>query len=107
MTLPSLDATAQAELVARGTRKAHRDFNSLPGNPLAGFSRAQAFAPFTGICNFTGQPGMSVPLYWNAQGLPIGTQVIGRFGDEATLFRLAAQLEQARPWAGRRPVVCP
>lgn len=82
-------------------------FNSLPGNPLAGFSRAQAFAPFTGICNFTGQPGMSVPLCWNAQGLPIGTQVIGRFGDEATLFRLAAQLEQARPWAGRRPVVCP
>jgi amidase len=48
---------------------------------------------------------MSTPLHWNAESLPIGTHWVGRFGDEATLFRLAAQLEAARPWAGRRPPV--
>jgi len=57
------------------------------------------------VTNVTGQPSMSVPLYWNNQGLPIGTMFTGRFGDEATLFRLAAQLEQARPWADRHPPV--
>ena len=46
---------------------------------------------------------MTVPLTWNAAGLPIGAQFIARFGDEATLFRLAAQLEQAQPWADRLP----
>lgn len=46
---------------------------------------------------------MSVPLHWNEAGLPIGSHFVGRFGDEATLLRLAAQLERAQPWAGRRP----
>jgi len=58
---------------------------------------------FPWVYNDTGLPAMSVPLYWSELGLPIGTQFMGRFGDEAALFRLAAQLEQARPWAGRQP----
>jgi amidase len=80
-------------------------FNSLPDNPLAGFERSAEFVPFTPICNMTGQPAMSVPLFWNSEGLPVGSHFVARFGDEATLFRLAAQLEQARPWAQRRPPV--
>jgi len=80
-------------------------FDSPPEDPLKGLRRAEAFVPFTPICNATGQPAMSVPLYWNADGLPVGVHFIGRSGDEATLFRLAAQLESARPWAGRRPRV--
>jgi amidase len=80
-------------------------FDPQPDDPLVGFFRSGKFMPFTSICNATGQPAMSVPLFWNADNLPIGTHFIGRFGDEATLFRLAAQLEAARPWANRRPPV--
>jgi amidase len=80
-------------------------FDSPPENPLYGYRRAETFVPFTPICNITGQPAMSVPLFWNSAGLPVGTHFIGRFGDEATLFRLAAQLESARPWVNRRPPV--
>ena len=79
--------------------------DSTEDNPLAGLFRAAAFVPFTPLCNFTGQPAMSAPLYWSDDGLPIGTHFVGRYADEATLFRLAAQLEQARPWARRRPPV--
>ena len=62
-----------------------------------------AYTPNTQLFNQTGQPAMSVPLYWNAHGLPIGTQFAARFGDEATLFRLGAALEKARPWGDRKP----
>ncbi len=80
-------------------------FDPVPDDPLYGFRRSAEFVPFTPICNITGQPAMSVPLHWNGEGLPIGVHFIGRFGDETTLFRLAAQLESARPWAQRRPPV--
>lgn len=80
-------------------------FDARPGNPFYGLHRATAFVPFTPIFNVTGQPAMSVPLYWNAEGLPIGTHFVARFGEEVTLFRLASQLETARPWAARKPKV--
>ena len=82
-------------------------FESPPEDPMRGMQRAGTFAPFTPICNITGQPAMSVPLFWNKDGLPIGTHFVARFGEEATLFRLAGQLEQSRPWSGRKPELSP
>lgn len=64
------------------------------------------YMPATAMFNMSGQPAMSVPLAWNAAGLPLGMMFSARFGDEATLFRLAAQLEQARPWKDKLPPVC-
>jgi amidase len=61
------------------------------------------YMPYTPLFNVTGQPAMSVPLHWHTAGLPIGMQFVARFGDDATLFRLAGQLEHARPWFDRRP----
>jgi Asp-tRNA(Asn)/Glu-tRNA(Gln) amidotransferase A subunit family amidase len=65
--------------------------------------RVFTFSPFTVWFNLTGQPAMMLPLGVSESGLPLATQLVGRFGDEATLFRLAAQLEAARPWFGRMP----
>lgn len=62
-----------------------------------------AATPNTQLFNQTGQPALSLPLCWNDEGLPIGMQLVGRFGDETTLLRLATQLEAARPWANRLP----
>lgn len=62
-------------------------------------------APFTSLFNTTGQPAISLPLGWSADGLPIGMQFAGRFADEATLLRLASQMESVRPWSHKRPVI--
>lgn len=80
-------------------------FDSPPGEPLAGLFRSASYVPFTPPFNVTGQPAISLPLHWNEGGLPIGVQFVGRFGDEETLLSLAGQLEQAAPWAARRPPV--
>jgi amidase len=80
-------------------------FDAPPDNPMHGYLRAGQFVPFTAQYNVTGQPGISLPLYWNADGLPIGTQLVAAHGREDVLLRAAAQLEQARPWADRRPPV--
>ena len=61
--------------------------------------------PYTPIFNVTGQPAMSIPLQWNDKGLPIGMQFVGRYADEATLFRIAGQLEKAKPWKDRVPPI--
>ena len=61
------------------------------------------YCGFTMLANVTGQPAISLPLHWTDAGLPIGVQLMARFGDEASLIQIAAQLEAARPWADRRP----
>jgi len=79
---------------------------SYAGDPVDLRRRTAEFSPFTYIANATGQPAISLPLHWSDAGLPIGVQFFADMGGEATLLRLAAQLEQARPWADREPPVC-
>ena len=69
------------------------------------FQRGWEFTPFTQVANLTGQPAASLPLFWSAEGLPIGVQLVGRPASDAELIRVCAQLEEARPWAARRPPV--
>lgn len=80
-------------------------FESAPDNPLAGLFRAAALVPFTPEFNVTGQPAISLPLHWSSDGLPIGVQLVAAYGREDLLIRISAQLEQASPWADRRPPV--
>jgi amidase len=73
-------------------------------DPWDHYRRAAEFTPFTAVANLTGQPAASVP-FASADGLPVGIQLLGRAGDEATLLRLAAQIEEARPWVDQTPPV--
>lgn len=116
-------AQAQLQSLAREVGRFMVQYDAMltptlghPPPPLGWFSsppvplpeveqRLAAFVPFTPMANVTGQPAMSVPLDWNNEGLPIGVHFMGRYGEEDTLFRLAAQLEAARPWQQRVPPV--
>ncbi|MPQ97375.1 amidase [Modestobacter sp. I12A-02628] len=75
------------------------------GDGAADFERQKRYAAFPAIYNVTGQPAVSVPLSWAGDGLPIGTMLVGRPADEATLIGLAAELEASRPWAHRHPAM--
>jgi amidase len=82
------------------------EMTSTDDNPMHGLIRGAETIRYAGIiANITGNPAMSVPLAWNSAGLPIGMHFLAPFGDEATLFRLAGQLEGTRPWAERWPPV--
>ncbi len=76
------------------------------GDPIELRRRTAQFSPYTYISNATGQPSISLPLYWSAEKLPIGSLFTTRMGEEATLLQLAAQLETARPWDQRKPLIC-
>ena len=74
-------------------------FDMEETDPVKSFAPLIDYVPFTAMQNVTGQPAINLPLHWNKDGLPIGVQFVGRFGDEVTLLKLAAQLEKAAPWA--------
>ncbi|HTX31795.1 MAG TPA: amidase family protein [Solirubrobacteraceae bacterium] len=77
------------------------EFDAPPEHPLAPLLRAIPFGTFTAGFNTTGQPAISLPLHVTADGLPVGVQLVAAFGREDVLVRIATQLEEARPWAGR------
>lgn len=76
-----------------------------PVDPAEDFERQKRFTPYTAVYNASGQPAASLPLYWTDAGLPIGVMLVGRPAGEAQLLALCAQLEEAAPWADRRPPI--
>jgi Asp-tRNA(Asn)/Glu-tRNA(Gln) amidotransferase A subunit family amidase len=80
-------------------------FSMMTDDPDAYGREVAYFTSFTAIVNVAGNPAVTLPLHWTAAGLPVGVQLIGRYADEATLLRVSAQIEQARPWFDRRPVI--
>jgi amidase len=81
------------------------EHDAPPDNPLAPIVRATPFAIFTAGFNTTGQPAISLPLHQTPEGLPVGVQLVAAYGREDLLVRVAAQIEQARPWDDRLPPV--
>ena len=77
--------------------------DTAAAEPMQTFTRSALFTPFTPVFNATGQPAISLPLYQGEDGLPLGVQLAGRPAAEGTLLALATQLQEALPWAGRRP----
>jgi amidase len=74
-------------------------------DPEQGLNRVIEYLQYTAQFNISGQPGISLPLHWTADGLPVGLQFVADYGREDVLIRLAAQLEQAQPWADKHPPV--
>jgi amidase len=81
------------------------DLGGPGGDPAKRWERNLEVIPFTPAMNVTGQPGVSLPLHWSAEGLPVGVHLVAAYGREDLLIRVAAQLEQAQPWADRRPPI--
>ena len=117
-----LDAVAQHQMVSRIVAAWHESgfdlmltptmgepptplgaFDDSGPDPIAAIQRGVPTAAFTALFNATGQPAISLPLHWSEDDLPIGVQLVAPFGREDLLIRVAAQLEEARPWAGRVP----
>jgi amidase len=114
-----LQAKAQLHLAAREAARFHETYDvwitptlSRPAEKLGTFDMSETdaqksfaaqldYVPFTAMQNATGQPAINIPLHWNKEGIPVGTQFVGRYGDELTLLKLAAQLEKSAPWAQR------
>jgi amidase len=80
-------------------------FSMMTDDPDAYGREVGYFTSFTALVNVAGNPAVTLPLHWTPNGLPVGVQLIGRYADEATLLRVSAQLEQARPWFDRRPAI--
>lgn len=72
---------------------------------MAFMAMVYSLCPFTAPFNGTGQPAISLPMHWSDDGLPVGVQLVARYAEDALLLRVAAKLEEAKPWFDKRPRV--